>query len=94
MALFVVISYDIPDDKRRLKLAKVLLDYGCERVHRSVFECYIELRDFERLQRRLQRLVDLEADSLRYYILCESCRPRAICIGQARPTPEPGLLII
>ncbi len=32
-----LISYDIPDDRRRTKLAHFLLDYG-DRVHYSVFE--------------------------------------------------------
>ncbi len=26
--MLYTISYDIPDDKRRLKIAKILLDYG------------------------------------------------------------------
>jgi len=50
--MFVVISYDIADDRRRLKVAQTLLDFGGERVQRSVFECYITERNYERLQRR------------------------------------------
>lgn len=92
--MFVVVSYDVADDKRRVKMARVLLDFGAERVQRSVFECYIEPRQFERLQQRLRRWLDGEQDSVRFYVLCESCRPRAECWGAARPSEEPGLRII
>lgn len=92
--MFIVVSYDVVDDKRRLKMAQALLDFGAERVQRSVFECYIEPRQLERLQGRLRRWLDAEEDSVRFYVLCESCRPRAECWGQARPSEEPGLRII
>lgn len=92
--MFLVVSYDIVDDKRRLKMAQALLDFGAERVQRSVFECYIEPRQLERLQGRLRRWLNIEEDSVRFYVLCESCRPRAECWGQAQPSAEPGLRII
>ncbi len=92
--MFIVVSYDIADDKRRLKIAKALLDFGGERVQRSVFECYIEPRQFARLQQRLRHHLAQEQDSLRFYILCEACRPRTECWGQAQPIEEPGLRII
>ena len=92
--MFIVISYDIPDNKRRTKIASVLLDYGGERVQRSVFECYITPRNLERLQQRLQRIYDEESDSIRFYLLCENCRPRAVLMGISQPSEEPGLRII
>lgn len=92
--MFVVISYDIPDNRRRLKVAQTLLDFGGERVQRSVFECYITERNYERLQARLRRHFDGEADSIRFYILCENCRPRMNLWGLAHPIEEPGLRII
>lgn len=92
--MFVVISYDIGNDRRRLKAANLLLDYGGERVQRSVFECYIIANHLKRLQQRLEDLIDEESDSVRLYVLCESCRPRAVCMGAAKPTDEPGLRII
>jgi CRISPR-associated protein Cas2 len=92
--MFVVISYDVPADKRRLKLARALLDYGGERVQKSVFECHLSPRNFQRLQAHLARLYDPEADSIRFYIVCENCRPKALYLGVAAPTEEPGLRII
>ena len=92
--MFVIVSYDVVDDKRRLKMAQALLDFGAERVQRSVFECYIEPRQWERLQGRLRRWLNAEEDSVRFYVLCESCRPRAEYWGLAHPVEEPGLRII
>jgi CRISPR-associated protein Cas2 len=92
--VFVVISYDVPDDKRRLKVAKLLLDFGATRVQRSVFECHLAAPHLERLRARLAKLHRAEEDSIRIYSLCESCRPKAVLIGLAQPTPEPGLLIV
>lgn len=92
--MFIVVSYDVADDKRRLKMAQALLDFGGERVQRSVFECYLEPRQFERLQGRLRRWLNGEEDSVRFYILCAACRPRSECWGLARPSEEPGLRII
>ncbi|MEW6376162.1 MAG: CRISPR-associated endonuclease Cas2, partial [Thermodesulfobacteriota bacterium] len=39
--MFYVVSYDIPDDQRRIKIAKILEDFG-DRVQYSVFECLLE----------------------------------------------------
>ena len=92
--VFVVISYDIPDDKRRLKVAKLLLDYGGQRVQWSVFDCYITSRNLDRLRERLQKVFKAEQDSIRFYRLCDACYPRVVFLGKARPIDEPGLMII
>lgn len=92
--VFLVISYDIPDDKRRLKLSRLLLDHGGERVQYSVFECHITQRNLERLRQRIERIYDAEKDSVRFYFLCESCRPKALYMGVAKPVEEPGLIIL
>lgn len=91
---FVVISYDVPDNKRRLKVAKLLLDFGAQRVQRSVFELYVTPQHLERLQARLARIHKADEDSIRFYFLCATCRPKVVYMGVAQPIDEPGLLII
>lgn len=91
---FIVISYDIVDDRRRLKTAKALLDFGGRRVQRSVFECYITPANLEKLRQRLQRLIEESEDSVRFYRLCDDCQGVIERMGQAEPIDEPGLLII
>lgn len=92
--MFILISYDIPDNKRRLKIANTLLDFGGERVQYSVFECHITERNLGRLQTRLGKVMDKEEDSIRFYPLCEVCKPKVVLLGIAKPTEEPGLRIL
>jgi CRISPR-associated protein Cas2 len=92
--MFILISYDIPDNKRRLKIANTLLDFGGERVQYSVFECHITERNLGRLQARLGKVMDKAEDSIRFYPLCEACRPKVVLLGIAQPTEEPGLRIL
>jgi len=74
---FIVVSYDIPQDKRRTKVSKVLADFG-ERVQYSVFECWLRPADLARLQQRLKPLVNTQEDDLRFYHLCENCRRKSV----------------
>jgi len=91
--MFYAISYDIRDDRRRLKVAKVLKDFG-ERVQLSVFEARLESRDLERLQSRVLKHLDLDQDSLRLYPLCAACVPGVLILGQGVVTEDPEVIII
>ena len=68
--MYIVISYDIPDDRRRTKVMKALKDYG-RHVQYSVFECELKPEDFKRLRERLKPLISPEQDNLRFYSLCQ-----------------------
>ena len=67
MRLYIV-TYDIPCDKRRKKTANLLEGYG-QRVQLSVFECFLNPQKYEELKQRLERVVKLEEDSIRFYPL-------------------------
>lgn len=54
---FYLISYDIPDDKRRTKIAHLLEGYG-ERVQYSVFEVWATEKELETLRQQLARWVE------------------------------------
>jgi CRISPR-associated protein Cas2 len=41
--MLILVSYDVPDDRRRTRLAHALKDFG-ERVQYSVFECRLDER--------------------------------------------------
>ena len=49
--MLVLVTYDIPDNKRRQKLADFLERYG-RRVQKSVFECFIGLGEMSKLHGR------------------------------------------
>ncbi|MEW6388798.1 MAG: CRISPR-associated endonuclease Cas2 [Thermodesulfobacteriota bacterium] len=91
--MFYAISYDIRDDRRRLRVAKALKDFG-SRVQLSVFEAHLESRELERLRRRLEKHLDPEADSVRLYPLCAACRPGIVVLGQGVVTEDPDVIII
>jgi len=78
---FIVASYDIRDEERLRKVAKVMEDYGF-RVLYSVFECYIERDLFEQMKRRVEKIIDPLEDSVIYYFLCEHCREKIEHIGR------------
>ncbi len=90
---FWVISYDIKDDRRRLKVAKALEDYG-KRVQYSVFECILKEEQINRLKSKLQRIINNEEDSVRYYKLCNPCKGKIIIQGQGKVSEDEDFYII
>ena len=73
---FIVVAYDITDDRRRARLHKKLKTYGLG-VQYSVFECLLVPEQFKAMQKMVrQNLKTKQGDRVRYYQLCESCRQR------------------
>jgi CRISPR-associated protein Cas2 len=91
--MFWVVSYDIVDDRRRLRLAKLLSDYG-HRVQKSVFECDLDDRRFLALKNQVERLIDHEEDSVRYYALCSRCRRAVEVSGWGTVREEEEVIIV
>jgi CRISPR-associated protein Cas2 len=79
--MFYLVSYDIPDDKRRTRLAKAIKDFG-DRVQYSVFECLLDEALFERMTNRITSIIDMNEDSVRIYRMCGSCEKQIQIIGQ------------
>jgi len=84
--MLLLVSYDITDDKRRTKVAKILEDFG-ERVQFSVFECELTESQRKQLQKRLKRYVT-DQDSIRYYLLCAACRLKIEIFGKGEVTHD------
>ena len=70
---FIVVAYDISDDKRRTRLHDLLEDYGTP-VQYSVFECLVTEKQMAQMRRRVQSKIKVTQDAVRYYRLCETCR--------------------
>jgi len=71
--MLVLITYDVstetPGGKKRLRqVAKACQDYG-QRVQNSVFECVVDAGQLLKVKNRLVKLIDLESDSLRFYLI-------------------------
>ncbi|MDL1901919.1 CRISPR-associated endonuclease Cas2 [Anaerolineae bacterium CFX9] len=80
--MFWIVSYDIPNDKRRGKVAKILEGYG-RRAQYSVFECEISDEQREKLERALQREIDAEEDDIRFYPMNRADLKRVRLLGRA-----------
>ncbi len=90
--IYVVIAYDIPDDKRRTKVAKILEGYG-ERMQYSLFECKITKVQYLRLRAQLEEVIEPEEDEVSFYFLCEIDVKRIERIGRRRLLSETAIFV-
>lgn len=91
--MYIVVTYDIVDDKIRNKVAKILGNYGC-RVQKSVFECRIDDRKYLKMRSEIEKRIDYEADSVRYYTLCERCVRNIEIAGWGSVTDDIDIIIV
>lgn len=70
---FVVVAYDIPNDRRRTRLHRVLRNFGTP-VQYSVFECLVDAHELAQMQRSVRRVIKERLDHVRYYHLCGACQ--------------------
>lgn len=82
--MYVVVTYDIPEDKRRTKIHKVLKSYG-QWVQLSVFECHLTDTQYAKLRSRLSKLIQPNQDSVRFFFLCGCCQGKIERLGGEQP---------
>lgn len=82
--MLYVVAYDIPDDKRRTKVHRLLCGYGAW-TQFSLFECWLTRRQLLELQAKLGRLLNEARDRVRLYPLCGACQGKVLTVGGARP---------
>ncbi len=96
--MMVLVTYDVSTadargEKRLRTVAKLCERHG-QRVQNSVFECLLEPAQWVTLQTALEKVIDPEHDSLRYYHLGANWKKRVEHVG-AKATYDPqGLLLI
>ena len=95
--MMVLITYDVNTTtsagrKRLRKVAKECVNYG-QRVQNSVFECLVDPAQFTELRHKLERIIDEEADSLRYYFLGSNWKRRVEHVGVKMTYDPEGVLI-
>ncbi len=91
--LYVLISYDISEDRTRTKLAKRLKDFG-QRAQYSVFEAQITPAELSKLCKILARVTLEERDSIRLYKLCKPCTKNVEIWGSGELAEDPDFVII
>jgi CRISPR-associated protein Cas2 len=82
-----VIAYDIPDDKRRTKVHKILLGHG-KWTQYSLFECFLTRKQLVLLRFKLKEHLVARQDSVRFYALCANCVSKVETVGGPPPADE------
>lgn len=90
--MYIVISYDIPEDKRRTKIHKALKSYG-QWMQYSVFECELTDTQYAKLRSRLVKLIKPAEDRIYFYYLCACCRGKIERIG-GEPPIDPTVFVL
>ena len=88
-SLTYVVCYDIPDDRRRSRLARCLDSFG-GRVQWSVFEAVLTRALFDNLVSRIGEIIVPATDSVSIYPLCASCAAKSVFLGLADRDERPG----
>jgi CRISPR-associated protein Cas2 len=96
--MLVLITYDVNTEtesgKRRLrKVAKECTNYG-QRVQNSVFECIMDAAKAREVKAKLERLIDKEKDSLRFYNLGNNYKSKVEHIGAKPVFDLEGVLML
>jgi len=78
--MLIIVTYDVADSKRLIKIAKIMEDYGT-RVQYSVFEIHADVSILKEMMRRVSRIMKDEEDSIRIYPLCKNCEGKLEVLG-------------
>jgi len=92
MKQFLVVAYDIADNKRRNKVAKILEKHGL-RCNESVFECVLTDSTIEKLKSKLEKIIHDKDDSVLLYYLCKPCVLKRENIGY-RPEFHQEIVVV
>ena len=88
--VFVLIIYDIIENKKRIKLSKMLLGYGF-RIQKSAFEAVISKKKYNELLERLPAYASA-ADSIKVYKIIG--RGQVVSFGKAEENKNEDVIVI
>lgn len=74
---FVVVAYDVSDDRRRSRVVKLLEKVGV-RINYSVFECLLTDAQYEKLQNDILSKIKPKEDTVVYYPICVDCYTKIV----------------
>jgi len=89
---FYIVAYDIPSDKRRTKVHRLLSGYGAW-TQFSLFECHLSEKQYLELRFRLAQHLKEAEDRVRFYVLCQKCHGRSETLTGGLPA-EPDLFLV
>ena len=91
--MFITVSYDIRDDRRRNQVLNILKDYGTN-VQYSVFECNLTQEQLNTLKKKIESIIKMDEDNVRFYLLCGACKDKVIVVGQGTITEDEEVYVV
>jgi CRISPR-associated protein Cas2 len=96
--MLILVSYDIATTSdngttRLRRIAKTCLNYGV-RVQNSVFECVVDMLQFEKFKNEIDSIIEKDKDSVRYYNLGNNGRNKVIHVGAKQTIDVEDVLIL
>ena len=91
--MFYVVAYDIPDDKRRTRLFKTMKGFGIH-TQFSLFECTLDEKEFLRMAKKVESVIDKKEDDIKIYHICNSCLQKVESHGKAVLNKEEQVIVI
>lgn len=79
----VWVIYDIVDDKKRTKIARVCKNKGLYRVQKSVFLGTLNRNRIDELKIMCEDVIDADVDSVYIFPMCEDDFQKVKLLGQA-----------
>lgn len=96
--MLVIACYDVSTEtregRRRLRRVAKACEAIGQRVQKSVFECRVDARQFEELERKLLDIIDKSEDCLRFYRLTEPVELHVREHGRFQAVDFEGPLVI
>ena len=88
--MIYIVAYDIANNRRRLKVAKILESWGY-RIQESVFQLCLDSDSLARVRHLLSDTIADAEDVIHIYPICASCAGRADILGAAIALDDVGL---
>jgi len=92
-SMLYVVSYDIPDDRRRARVHSALTGFGTW-VQYSVFECFLDRKQRLLLEARLLEEIHQRQDTIRIYGLCGTCLQKVEVLGFGETPKEDNIYLL
>jgi CRISPR-associated protein Cas2 len=87
-----LVAYDIADDRRRTRVATVLLNYG-QRLQESLFLCHIDAARKAEMLGRVEAEVAREQDRVHVVPVCAGCWEGVQVLGLGERPEDPEFYV-
>ncbi len=92
-SMLYVVSYDIPNDRRRARIHSALTGFGTW-VQFSVFECFLTRKQRVLMEARLLKELHEREDTIRIYGLCGTCTAKVEVLGRGKGPHEDTIYML